>query len=72
MLKVYLGGILMVLGMFALLANPVLGGIMIAAGYGLYASTKKSIRAEAESVFWGFALLCGVGVTVAAVLGMLL
>lgn len=72
MFKVYIGGIFMVLGMFALFANPVLGGIMIAAGYGLFASTPKSIRAEAESVFWGLALLCGVVVTGAAILGMLL
>ena len=48
-----------------------IGGIMIAAGYGLFASTPKAIRAEAESVFWGLALLCGVVVTGAAILGML-
>ena len=72
MLKVYIGGIFMVLGMFALFANPVLGGIMIAGGYGLYASTSKAIRAQAESTFWGLALLCGVVVTGAAILGMLL
>lgn len=70
MLKVYIGGILMVLGMFALLANPVLGGVIIAAGYGLFASTKKATRAAAESTFWGLALLCGAIVTAVAVLGM--
>lgn len=59
MLQVYLGGILMVLGMVALLASPVLGGLMIAAGYGLYKTTSKAVRADAESTFWGFGLLCG-------------
>lgn len=69
MAQVYLGGILMVLGMFALLANPVLGGILIAAGFGLYKTTSKATRADAESTFWGFALLCGVIVGIAAIFG---
>ncbi len=59
MLQVYLGGILMVLGMVALLGNPVVGGLMIAAGFGLYKTTSKATRADAESTFWGFGLLCG-------------
>lgn len=59
MLQVYLGGILMVLGMVALLASPVVGGLMIAAGYGLYKTTSKATRADAESTFWGFGILCG-------------
>ncbi|WP_220816112.1 hypothetical protein [Pseudomonas paralcaligenes] len=68
MLQVYLGGILMVLGMFALLASPIIGGIMLAAGYGLYSTTSKATRADAESTFWGFAVLCMVVVGVAALL----
>jgi hypothetical protein len=71
MAQVYIGGILMVLGMFSLLANPVLGGIILAVGYGLFATTKKSTRAAAESTFWGLALLCGAIVTVVAILGMI-
>lgn len=59
MLQVYAGGILMVLGMVALLGNPVVGGLMIAAGYGLYKTTSKATRADAESTFWGFGILCG-------------
>lgn len=70
MITVYVGGILMVIGMFALLASPVLGGVLIAVGYGLFATTKKATRAAAESTFWGLALLCGAIVTGFAILGM--
>lgn len=59
MLQVYAGGILMVLGMVALLGNPVVGGVMIGIGFALYKTTSKATRADAESTFWGFGLLCG-------------
>ena len=68
MLQVWIGGILLVLGMVALLANPVLGGILIAIGYMLYKGTDRATRAAAESTFWGFALLCGVIVGIAALI----
>lgn len=70
MLQVWISGILLVLGMFMLLANPVVGGIIIAIGYALYANTSKATRAAAESTFWGFALLCGAVVGVVAFLGL--
>lgn len=59
MLQVYAGGILMVLGMVALLGKPVVGGVMIGIGFTLYKTTSKATRADAESTFWGFGLLCG-------------
>lgn len=59
MLQVYAGGILMVLGMVALLGNPVVGGVMIGIGFALYRLTSKAKRADAESTFWGFGILCG-------------
>lgn len=69
MLQVWIGGTLLVLGMFMLLASPVAGGILIAIGYALYANTNKATRAAAESTFWGLALLCGAGVGIAAIFG---
>ena len=59
MLQVYAGGILMVLGMVALLGNPVVGGVMIGIGFTLHKATSKATRADAESTFWGFGILCG-------------
>lgn len=70
MLQVWIGAILLVLGMFMLLANPVAGGILIGIGYLLYKNTSKSTRAAAESTFWGTCLICGVIVGAVAILGL--
>ncbi len=70
MVQVYISGILIVLGMVALLGNPVAGGILIAIGYALYANTSKATRAGAESTFWGFALLCGAIVGLVAIISL--
>jgi|GEM_PF-2677947 len=72
MLQVWIGVIVLVLGMVLLLANPVAGGILIAIGYALYANTSKATRAAAESTFWGFALLCGAVVGIVVILGLFL
>ena len=69
MLQVWIGAILLVLGMFMLLANPVAGGVLIGIAYLLYKNTSKATRAAAESTFWGICLLCGTVVGVAAIIG---
>jgi len=71
MLQVWIGAILLVLGMFMLLANPVAGGILIGIGYLLYKNTSKATRAAAESTFWGICLLCGAIVGAVAILGLI-
>nr|WP_298168299.1 hypothetical protein [uncultured Pseudomonas sp.] len=70
MLQVWIGAILLVLGMFMLLANPVAGGILIAIGYALYINTSKATRAAAESTFWGICLICMIVVGAVAFLGL--
>ncbi|WP_447593508.1 hypothetical protein [Aquipseudomonas campi] len=70
MLQVWIAAILIVLGMFLLLASPITGGITIGIGYALYANTSKATRADAESTFWGICLLCGAIVGIAAILGL--
>ena len=58
MMQVWIGGVLMVLGMLLLVKIPPLGGLVLAAGYGLYATTSKATRSDAAAVFWGFCMLC--------------
>lgn len=70
MLQVWLGAILLVLGMFMLLASPVAGGILIGIGYLLCKNTSKATRAAAESTFWGICLICGVVAGAVAILGL--
>lgn len=71
MLQVWLGAILLVFGMFLLLASPVAGGVVIAIGYALHKTASKETRAAAESTFWGICLACGAIVGVVAILGLL-
>lgn len=61
MIQVWLGGVLLVLGMLLLFKFPPLGGLVLAVGYGLYATTSKATRSDAAAVFWGFCLLCLAG-----------
>jgi hypothetical protein len=68
MLKVYAGGVLMVLGMAALVAQPVAGVVMIGGGYWLFTQSSSWDRHHAQSVFFGMALLCLAVVGVAALL----
>ena len=69
MLNVYLGGILLVLGIIALLAQPTAGVVMIGAGYWIFQQSTASQRHGAQSLFFGFALLCMVITGVAALFG---
>ncbi|WJN61377.1 hypothetical protein [Pseudomonas sp. SO81] len=71
MLQVYAGGILMVLGMVALLGNPVVGGAMIGIGFAMYKSTSKATRSDAASTFWGFGILCGAGILLVGLVNVL-
>lgn len=67
-----IGGILMVLGMFAIIAQPVLGLVMIGGGYWLFQQSTASQRHEAQSLFFGFCLLCGAIVAVVGLAGFIL
>lgn len=71
MLKVYAGGILMVLGMFAVFAQPMIGAVMIGGGYLLYSKSTAVQRHDATSLFFGFCLLCGILLGVSALLGLI-
>lgn len=70
MLKVYSGGALLVLGILALLAQPVAGVVMIGAGFWLYQRASPGDRHKAGSLFWGCTLVCMVVVTLAALAGL--
>lgn len=61
MMQVWISGVLMVLGMLLLVKMPPLGGLVLAAGYGLYATTSKATRSDAAAVFWGICMLCLAG-----------
>lgn len=71
MIQVYLGGILMVLGMVAIIAQPILGVAMIGGGYFLYQKSSSIQRHDATSLFFGFCLLCGAITTVVGLLSMI-
>lgn len=71
MIQVYLGGILMVLGMFAIIAQPIVGVAMIGGGYFLFQKSTAIQRHDATSTFFGFCLLCGAITTVAGFLRMI-
>lgn len=70
MLKVYSGGIFMVLGIIALLAQPVAGVVMIGAGFWMYQRASPGERHQASSLFWGCTLVCMIIVTLAALSGL--
>ena len=69
MIKVYAGGTLMVLGLIALIGMPTAGVVMIGAGYWIFQQSTASQRHGAQSLFFGFALLCMVIAGLAALLG---
>ena len=69
MIKVYAGGTLMVLGLIALIGMPTLGVVMIGGGYWLFQQSTAAQRHEAQSLFFGFALLCMVITGLAALFG---
>ena len=61
-----IGGILMVLGMVAVMAQPFLGVALIGAGYWLFNSSSASAQSSAASTFFGICLICMVVLAVAA------
>lgn len=67
MLKVYSSGILIVIGMFAIIAQPLAGMLMLGGGIWLFLSTTPGQRHEAGSLFFGVAIL---GMIVSAVIGL--
>lgn len=69
MLNVYLGGTLMVLGLIALIGMPTAGVVMIGGGYWIFQQSTPAQRHGAQSLFFGFALLCMVITGVAALFG---
>ena len=69
MLNVYLGGTLMVFGLIALIGMPTAGVVMIGAGYWIFQQSTPAQRHGAQSLFFGFALLCMVITGVAALFG---
>ena len=69
MIKVYVGGILMVAGMLAIISQPVAGIAMLGGGYWLFQQSTASQRHGAQSLFFGFALLCMVITGLAALFG---
>ena len=69
MLNVYLGGTLMVFGLIALIGMPTAGVVMIGAGYWIFQQSTHAQRHGAQSLFFGFALLCMVITGVAALFG---
>lgn len=69
MIKVYVGGILMVAGMLAIISQPVAGIAMLGAGYWLFQQSTPAQRHGAQGLFFGFALLCMVITGVAALFG---
>ena len=69
MIKVYAGGVLMVLGLIALIGMPTAGVVMMGAGYWIFQRSTASQRHGAHSLFFGFALLCMVITGLAALFG---
>lgn len=53
-----IGGILMVLGMIAIMGQPILGVALIGAGYWLFNSASARQRSDAAGVFFGICLFC--------------
>lgn len=71
MLQVYLGGTLLVVGMLALLGNPVIGGVLVAIGAGMFLTSSKDHRSDALAVFGGIAIVCGAVLTAVTLLDVL-
>lgn len=71
MLKAYLSFLLLVGGLLALIKQPIVGGILLGLGYWLFQNTSNSERSEAEGVFFGLCLLCGLIVGAATILDTL-
>ena len=69
MIKVHVGGTLMVLGLIALIGMPTAGVVMIGAGYWIFQQSTASQRHGAHSLFFGFALLCMAITGLAALFG---
>lgn len=69
MIKVYVGGILMVAGMLAIISQPVAGIAMLGGGYWLFQQSTASQRHGAQSQRTGFALLCMIITGLAALFG---
>lgn len=61
-----IGGIMMVLGMFAVIAQPVLGVGLIGGGYWLYNRSNASQRGNAAGTFFGIGVLAMIALAVAA------
>lgn len=57
-MKATIGGILLVAGMIALLKMPILGALLIGAGYVLFNGTTRQQRSDALGVFFGICLVC--------------
>lgn len=57
-MKATIGGILLVVGMAALLQRPILGALLIGAGYLLFNGTTRQQRGDALGVFFGICLVC--------------
>ena len=55
----------MVLGMFALMAQPFLGVAFIGVGYWLFNSSSRSTQSSAASTFFGICVICMILLTVA-------
>lgn len=70
MLGVYFSGILIIVGVLALLAQPVVGVVMIGAGYWLYQRAKAADRYQAASLFWGMCLVAMLVASAAALLSL--
>lgn len=70
MLKVYSGGIFIVMGIVALLAQPAAGVVMIGTGFWLHQRASPGERHQASSLFWGCTLVCMIVVTLAALAGL--
>lgn len=57
-MKATIGGILLVAGMIALLKMPILGALLIGAGYFLFSGTTRQQRSDALGIFFGVCLVC--------------
>lgn len=60
------GGILMVLGMVALMAQPLLGVILLGVGYWLYNGSTPAQRSAAAGNFFGLGVLAMVALGISA------
>lgn len=70
MMKVYVGGILMVIGMLAIISQPVAGIAMLGGGYWIFQLSTAKQRHGAQSLFFGLALVCMLVTGLAAIFGL--